>query len=115
MTCDECGYTVGHAEGCSMYSGFVTRPLKGFERFEQRAKEQAEREVTGIERAKAGDPDPLDFTASLGPIRVDPNADAARARVVREALIETCDTDLVNAGHYASDAVLAKLGRMLKN
>lgn len=64
---------------------------------------------------------PLDMS-TLGPIRVEPNAIAERARVVREAL-ETLSVDAANAAEgealaklvfHASDETLAKLGRLLK-
>lgn len=69
---------------------------------------------------------PLD-TATLGPIRVEPNAIAERARVVREALrhiacdpaccaeLPLQDRDLAwGLCTLASDETLAKLGRLLK-
>jgi hypothetical protein len=64
---------------------------------------------------------PLD-TSTLGPIRVEPNAIAERARVVREALEHL----RCRSGDYyeeralrfvisaASDDTLAKLGRLVK-
>lgn len=60
-----------------------------------------------------------------GPVRVDPDADAARAKVVREALLDlayerthpaiSChDRNAAENMAGCSDATLAKLGRMLK-
>ena len=67
---------------------------------------------------------PVDWNQpfALGPVRVDPDADAARAKVVREALtVATRDDPSPDVAHYgrwvannASDATLAKLGRLLK-
>lgn len=56
-----------------------------------------------------------------GPVRVDPDAAAARARVVRQALA-ACAVEDSDVAHHAalmlsrnaSDETLAKLGRMLK-
>lgn len=67
---------------------------------------------------------PLD-TATLSPIRVEPNAIADRARVVRNALLHLADRSACptlpvedrNAAFDlsgASDETLAKLGRLLK-
>jgi hypothetical protein len=64
---------------------------------------------------------PLD-TSTLGPIRVEPNAVAERARVVREALrslsVDSTDRSeceaLAMVVIWASDEALARLGRMLK-
>lgn len=66
---------------------------------------------------------PLD-TSILGPIRVEPNAVAERARVVREAL-RSLDRDYLgyprevrilafDLANTAPDEMLAKLGRLLK-
>lgn len=57
-----------------------------------------------------------------GPVRVDPDAIAARARIVREALIAVAADDpdvrvqlgLETMAEMASDETLAKLGRLLK-
>lgn len=71
-------------------------------------------------------PAPIDWNRPLapGPVRVDVNADAARAKVVREALLELCREQKLADGHrlasalykvaQADDAVLSKLGRLLK-
>lgn len=68
--------------------------------------------------------DPID-TSALGPVRLDPNAVAERARLVREAL-EALAGEAYAAGEpregamfdalamLGSDAALAKLGRLLK-
>lgn len=58
-------------------------------------------------------------TSTLGPIRVEPNAIAERARVVREALRSLsnepgCGDLFMLLGQSASDDALAKLGRLLK-
>ena len=61
-------------------------------------------------------------TSTLGPIRVDPNDLAIRARVVREALIAATENDPSSevahfgqwVANHASPVTLAKLGRMLK-
>lgn len=61
-------------------------------------------------------------TSTLGPVRVDPDAQAARARVVREALIAATEKDPLSqvahfsrwVAHHATDETLAKLGRLLK-
>jgi len=58
---------------------------------------------------------PVLNTATLGPVRFDPDRDAERARLVREAM-RACDSSLLAiASNYCSDATLAKLGRMLKH
>lgn len=61
---------------------------------------------------------------ATGPVRVDPDADAARAKVVREALMAVAVEpgargtvvahSLRRLAHYANDTTLAKLGRLLK-
>jgi hypothetical protein len=64
---------------------------------------------------------PLD-TSTLGPIRVEPNAIADRARVVREALMAAARDEpdyrvvasLEVAAELASDETLAKLGRLIR-
>lgn len=65
---------------------------------------------------------PLD-TSTLGPIRCDPNAEAGRAKIVRDALEHLAmDKALTVEEHWAlnklrriaSDTTLARLGRMLK-
>jgi hypothetical protein len=56
----------------------------------------------------------LKFTAGLGPVKVDPNSDAERARIVREALRATGDYHLGIAAGLAPDAALCHLRRLLK-
>lgn len=64
---------------------------------------------------------PLD-TATLGPIRVEPNAITERARVVREALLAAgadsfSPTEMDALSHLADvarDETLAELGRLLR-
>lgn len=61
---------------------------------------------------------PLD-TSTLGPIRVEPNAIADRARVVREALRSLsnepgCGDLFCLIAQSASDDALAKLGRLIR-
>lgn len=63
-----------------------------------------------------------DFTAKLGPIRLDPNSQAERARVVREALRAAAMEEtgkahehLWQAAALASDGTLTKLKRLLKH
>lgn len=64
---------------------------------------------------------PLD-TATLGPIRIEPNVIADRARVVRDALkrlsVDAADRREGEAFavlvFYASDETLARLGRMVR-
>lgn len=66
-------------------------------------------------------PRPLD-TSTLGPIRVEPNAIADRARVVREALMAAAKDEpdyrvvacLEVAAELATDETLAKLGRLIR-
>jgi hypothetical protein len=61
-------------------------------------------------------------TSTLGPIKVDPAARAARARVVREALEQlhhgATDENVATGLHlvivHASDETLVALGRLLK-
>lgn len=69
---------------------------------------------------------PVD-TSTLGPVRVDPDATAARARMVREALMEARKAAVARPGGVrgdiwrafndlcdADDETLAHLGRLLK-
>lgn len=56
---------------------------------------------------------PID-TSELGPVKIDANADAARAKIVRDAMRATGNYHLGVAAGLCDDAVLAKLGRMLK-
>lgn len=55
-----------------------------------------------------------DFTASLGPVRIDPNSVLERARLVQEAMRETGDYHLKLAAGLAQPEALARLGRLLK-
>lgn len=67
---------------------------------------------------------PLD-TSTLGPIRIEPNQDAERARLVREAMAEIAiasrqngNLELSQMWHdlssFESDIILARFGRMLR-
>ena len=68
-----------------------------------------------VKLVEAGGCAPLD-TSQLGPIKVDVSADAARARIVREALRSLRDhaRAFEILAVEASDEALAKLGRLLK-
>ena len=76
-----------------------------------------ERDVT-LHRMEQATVKPLD-TSTLGPIKVDADADAARARMVRAAISSLsnefgCGDLFCLLAQSGTDAALAKLGRLLR-
>jgi hypothetical protein len=102
MRCDYCGYD--EKEALANHSYMCAPPF-----------EVCPHEFTGLHPADKLKP--LD-TSELGPIRVEPNQDAARAKIVKDAIREIANNSLFTYWDdiltFESDTNLAKLGRMLR-